>query len=75
VDKFAAGSDDPLYQVQSIPTTHIDMPKVVSNEDEGYRRLLGAIKQACNHVPSRVTPQPGDALPRTMDQIKQSSKR
>ena len=38
--------------MQSIPATHIDMLKVVSKEDEGYRRLLGAIKQAYNYVPS-----------------------
>jgi hypothetical protein len=48
VDEFTAESDDPRYQMQSIPATHIDMPKVVSNEDEGYRHILEAIKQARN---------------------------
>jgi len=50
VEKFAAEPDDPHYQVQSIPATHTDMPKVVSNEDEGYQRLLGAIKHTYNHA-------------------------
>jgi len=52
VDKFTAESDDSEYQVESIPATHIDMTKVVSDESEGYRRLLEAIRQACNNVPS-----------------------
>jgi hypothetical protein len=36
----------PRYEAHGIPANHINMPKVISKEDEGYRYILEAIKQA-----------------------------
>ncbi|KDR69836.1 hypothetical protein GALMADRAFT_912132 [Galerina marginata CBS 339.88] len=68
VDKFTAEPNDPRYQMQSLPATHANMPKVVSNEDEGYQRLLIAIKQACIPVPSQVI------LPESDDKSSENSR-
>jgi hypothetical protein len=38
----------PRYEAHGILANHINMPKVISKEDEGYRYLLEAIKQACD---------------------------
>ena len=38
--------EHPRYKAHGIPANHINMPKVISKEDEGYRYLLEAIKQA-----------------------------
>jgi hypothetical protein len=38
--------EHPRYEAHGIPANHINMSKVISKEDEGYRYLLEAIKQA-----------------------------
>jgi hypothetical protein len=45
----------PLCKVHGIPANHINMPKVISKDDEGYRYLLEAIKRVYDFEAKVIT--------------------